>query len=91
MNKHQRIQTARKIAEKRAHACGWEGPLKDLPEETQRAFNTTGNIRISRRGDRKGFHKTKRLYGHFSGYTFKNGTRQDLIERAQKNEEPTVR
>jgi len=84
MSKKTRLDAGKKVAARRAKACGWKDDFEDLPVATQRAFGTTGNIRISRRGDRKGFGKSKRGYGHFSGYSCRNGTRLDLVERADR-------
>ena len=81
MNKKFRLDVGRKVAARRAKACGWKGEFEDLPVATQRAFGVTGAIRISARGTRKGFGKSKRCYGHFCGYSFSNGTLRDRRER----------
>lgn len=85
MNKHERLLAGNKIAQRRAKACGWKGPLKELPFAAQLAFKTTG-YRIPLRDDRKRFGKSsgKRCYGHFGGHGHeKHLDKKSLQERAE--------
>jgi len=83
MNKQQRYLKGKEVAERRARNCGWRDvPFDELPERTKKAFRNTGNIALNSKGNRKGFGKSKRCYGHFSGYSMSGFPKNMLIERA---------
>lgn len=88
MNKRERFLKGRQAAARRARKCGWTDKFENLPIETQKAFISPNNIRISRRNDRKRFGKSskKRYYGHFLGLSNRHLPKKDLQERDKLRE-----
>lgn len=84
MNKAERTAAGKRVAAGRAKKLGWKAPFSELPKATQVAFKSTGDIRISKRSERKRFGDTsgKQTYGHFSGRPHTGLSKRDLVERA---------